>query len=250
MSLLERLVTHSTSDWDEGELRFGALLTPQGKVLVDFLSLRTATGVLMEMHKDALTILQPRLKLYKLRADVEIAPVTDQALFLCSAEGGGAPDPRSPLLPHRTLAPFTVDAGNATAAYETQSIAAGIPEWGRDYRDGEVFPTDVNMDRMHGVDYKKGCFVGQEVASRMYRRGKIRKRTIRLEGAGLAVGEAVKLGDTPLGEVTSASGDIALARVRIDRLGHAKEVDVGGKPTRVTGPDWLTGEVEALLVSD
>ena len=84
----------------------------------------------------------------------------------------------------------------------------------------------------------------------MYRRGKIRKRTIRLEGAGLAPGDAVKLGETPLGEVTSVAGDMALARVRIDRLGHAGEVEVGGKPARVTGPDWLAGEVEALLVSD
>lgn len=244
ITLLERLVTHSTSNWAPGELRFGALLTPQGKVLVDFLSLRTETGVLMDLHRDALVLLQPRLKLYKLRADVEIAPAEEMAVMIGP---DGARDPRANGLPGRIYLPAEEIPPLDSA---TLYIHAGLPEWGRDYRDGEVFPTDVNMDRLNGVDYKKGCFVGQEVASRMYRRGKIRKRTVQLDGTSFSVGDAVKLGDTPLGEITSVSDKIALARLRIDRLGHAKEVEVAGTPATVTGPHWLDDEVETLLAAD
>ncbi|MCI4643348.1 MAG: folate-binding protein [Hyphomonadaceae bacterium] len=244
VTLLERLVTHTTANWQTGELRFGALLTPQGKVLVDFLSLRTETGVLMDLHEDALAILQPRLKLYKLRADVEIAPAEDLAVLI-GAEG--VQDPRSFDLPPRIYGPALDTPGaDATEAF----IQAGVPEWGRDYRDAQVFASDVNMDRLNGVDYKKGCFVGQEVASRMYRRGKIRKRTVQVRGAELAVGEAVKLGEVSLGEITSVAGEMALARLRIDRLGHASEALVAGKPVEIIGPDWLEAEVEALLVAD
>ena len=244
IALLERLVTHSTANWAVGELRFGALLTPQGKIFVDFFSLRTATGVLMDLHRDALPILQPRLKLYKLRADVEIAPAEDLAVMIGP---DGTRDPRGTGLPSRIYLPAEETPPLDSA---TVYIQAGVPEWGRDYRDAEVFPTDVNMDRLGGVDYKKGCFVGQEVASRMYRRGKIRKRTVRLTGTGLAAGESMKLGDTLLGEITSVSGETALARLRIDRLGHERQVEVAGTKARIAGPDWLDEEVEALLAAD
>lgn len=237
VSLLERLVTHSTKEWAVGELRFGALLTPQGKVLVDFLSLRTETGVLMDMHKDAMALLQPRLKLYKLRADVEIAPAEDMAVMIGP---DGTRDPRANGLPARIYLPAEETPPLDSAALY---IPAGIPEWGRDYRDAEVFPTDVNMDRLNGMDYKKGCFVGQEVASRMYRRGKIRKRTVMVKGTGLEAGADVKAGEAPLGEITSVSGDVALARLRIDRLAEAGDqaVTAGGVSMEITDRDkWLS----------
>jgi folate-binding protein YgfZ len=107
------------------------------------------------------------------------------------------------------------DPGRRTGA--ANRIAAGVPEWGTDYRAAEVFPTDINMDVMGGIDYKKGCFVGQEVASRMKRRGKIRKRTLTVRGAALEAGTEI-FSAAPVGTVTSVQGEAGLALVRTDRL--------------------------------
>jgi folate-binding protein YgfZ len=128
-------------------------------------------------------------------------------------------------------------------------ISAGIPEWGEDYRAGEVFPTDINMDLMDGVDYRKGCFVGQEVASRMKRKGLIRKRTVHVYGAELEPGAELRGGETVLGAVTSAAGGEALALVRTDRLAKALQtggnLSVNGAQARLAMPDWLAAELKA-----
>ena len=166
LALLERTVTHTVKDWSAGEARYGALLTPQGKIIADYIAVRTATGVYLDVHEDAADDLMKRLKMFRLRADVQI----ERDLESYIARGAtGIADPRSEGLGHRLRV-----TGVATEIEDLQPImiASGIPEWGRDYRAAEVFPTDVNMDVMHGIDYKKGCFVGQEVASRMKRRGK------------------------------------------------------------------------------
>jgi len=133
----------------------------------------------------------------RLRADVKIERAEDT---YAAANEDGTPDPRSEALPKRTLTP---EKPTETASdYNAQRIAAGVPEWGEDYRAAEVFPTDINMDVMNGIDYKKGCFVGQEVASRRKRKGTRRKRTLHIEGASLEAGADITAA-TPNGAVTS-----------------------------------------------
>lgn len=247
LALLERTVTHTVMNWPQGEARYGALLTPQGKIIADYIAHRTADGVLIDVHQDAAADLLKRLKMFRLRSAVEIA--RDDTL-VSALSTDGAPDPRSAKLPRRAV----VAAGEAAApleGWDALTIAAGIPEWGRDYRAAEVFPTDINMDLMNGVDYKKGCFVGQEVASRMKRKGLIRKRTVRLKGEGLAPGAEVRAGALVLGTVTSAAASEALALIRTDRFAQSiaaqQPVTINEAPAEIDGAPWLIAEVKAHL---
>ena len=247
LALLERTVTNRVKDWADGEMRYGALLTPQGKVIADYLALRTGTGVLLDTHADSAEDLMKRLKLFRLRAEVDIS-VTELLVAVIQSDGHG--DPRSAKLPARAYVP-AADAGDrlSGAEWRAMRIAAGVPEWGDDYRAAEVFPTDINMDVMNGIDYKKGCFVGQEVASRMKRRGKIRKRTLPVRGPGVAA-EADILAAAPIGTVTSAEGEAGLALVRTDRLQKAlaegAALTCNGEPVTFDLPDWAAAEIEAL----
>lgn len=247
MSLLERTVTHSVSAWQEGEWRYGGLLTPQGKVIADYLACHVESGqVILDTAAEAAGDLEKRLRLFRLRASVEIRPETSLAPVLDE----GTRDPRSDALPGRRLVDPS-EAGEAVGDWPERGIAAGVPEWGRDYGMADAFPSDVNMDLMGGVDYRKGCFVGQEVVSRMYRRGKIRKRTLVLEGEGLEPGDELRAGDGPaLGVVTSAAGGLALAQVRLDRLAaseaRGEALEVEGRTVRLRRPDWLGAAMSGL----
>lgn len=247
LALLERTVTHTVADWTVGEARYGALLTPQGKIITDYITCRTDDGVVIDVHEDAADDLLKRLKMFRLRSAVEIS--RDAALVV-AADPGGAADPRSSKLPARRLVAAD-DASAILADWEARAIAAGVPEWGRDYRASEVFPTDVNMDLLGGIDYRKGCFVGQEVASRMKRKALIRKRTVQVHGAALAAGAEVRTGESLLGNVTSVAGLDGLALIRTDRLAKAVEaghgLSVNGAAISIAGADWLGAELSALM---
>ncbi len=247
LALLERTVTHSVAGWDAGTARYGALLTPQGKIIADYIAHRTSLGVCIDVHQDAADDLLRRLKMFRLRSAVEI--VRDEAL-VSAIDVEGVPDPRSAKLPQRAIVP----AGEAEApldGWDALAIAAGVPEWGRDYRAAEVFPTDINMELMGGIDYKKGCFVGQEVASRMKRKGLIRKRTVRLRATTLEVGADVRAGEGLIGTVTSCAGPEGLALIRTDRFAQSIDarqlVTVNGAPAEIDGAPWLIAEVKAHL---
>jgi folate-binding protein YgfZ len=247
LALLERTVTHTVADWAEGEARYGALLTPQGKIIADYIAHRTAEGVQIDVHADAADDLLKRLKMFRLRSAVEI--VRDETL-VSAAGAEGAPDPRGAALPRRRV----VAAGAATETFpgwDLLAMEAGVPEWGRDYRAAEVFPTDINMDLMNGIDYKKGCFVGQEVASRMKRKGLIRKRTVRVRGEALAAGAEVRAGAGLIGQVTSAEGGEGLALIRTDRFAKAMQaaeaVSVNEAAAEIETAPWLAAELKALM---
>jgi tRNA-modifying protein YgfZ len=247
LALLERTVTHKVADWAQGEARYGALLTPQGKVIADYIAHRTADGVLIDVHEDAADDLLKRLKMFRLRSAVEIVRAEHLA---AGNSDGAAPDPRSEELPRRLVAPAS-DMSEALPDWDAQAIAAGIPEWGRDYRAAEVFPTDINMDLMNGIDYRKGCFVGQEVASRMKRKALIRKRTVRVAGSALAAGAEVRAGANLLGTVTSCAGQAGLALIRTDRFAKsvaAKEaITAGDAAAEIKGAPWLVSEITSLM---
>lgn len=247
IALLERTVTHTVAGWETGAARYGALLTPQGKVIADYIAHRTAEGVLIDVHAEAADDLMKRLKMFRLRSAVEIA--RDDGM-VSAVSPDGAADPRSAKLPKRQVV-AAAEAAEPLPGWDALAIAAGVPEWGRDYRAAEVFPTDINMDLMDGVDYRKGCFVGQEVASRMKRKALIRKRTVRLRGSALAAGAEVRAGANLLGTVTSAAAGEGLALIRTDRFAKsilAKDaVTVRDAPAEIEGAPWLIAEVKALL---
>lgn len=247
LALLERTVTHKVMDWAEGELRYGALLTPQGKIIADYLAKRVDDGVLIDVHEDAAADLLKRLTMFRLRSQVQLA--IDDSLAAVTDETGDD-DPRSAALYLRDIVPAAdVDGVVDGATWAARRIEAGVPEWGADYRAAEVFPTDINMDLMGGVDYKKGCFVGQEVASRMKRKSLIRKRTVRIAGAGFTPGAELRAGAALIGNITSVAGNQALALVRTDRVAKAlqagEHITVGDLPAEIYQPDWLAAELAA-----
>ncbi|MEO1040020.1 MAG: folate-binding protein [Pseudomonadota bacterium] len=240
-AFLTRVISNGPDGAAPGRAQFASLLTPQGKVLADLIFFDDGdSGLLVDLPASEAKALLKRFTLYRLRAKAEIALRDDLAVAAARGEGeaelttialAAAPDPRSPELGLRAIVP----AGGPVESegYHSARIAAGVPEFGADYGASEVFSTDVNHDLMDGIDYKKGCFVGQEVASRMRRKGGVRKRTVRLVISNdVETGAPVQAGDTPVGAVTSASGANTLALVRIDR---AEKAMAGGGGLSING---------------
>ena len=239
--LLQSLVTANVERLAVGQATHAALLTPQGKVLSAFFLWREAGGVLIDAAPGDRDALMARLKLYKLRAAVEIVPAPEVAWVGENGAAAAPPDPRLAEMGTRWMAPLGEGEGDARDAYAVRRIGMGLPEFGVDYGPSEVFAMDANLDALGAVDYKKGCFVGQEVASRMYRKGEVRKRTWTVESeAPLKKGTTVTAGGGTLGTVTSAHGGRGLALLRVDRAAVATEKpQADGVPVRLSPPAYL-----------
>lgn len=238
-ALLQRIITVDVETLEAGECRPGALLTPQGKLAVDFLLFADRDTVWLDVPNAAADSLAKRLSMFKLRAKAEIVINTGlAALWSEHPFEGSAPDPRLGEGIHRGIGE---EAGDALSL-DALEILNGIPAFGRDYGEAEIFPTDANLDVYGGIGWKKGCFIGQEVVSRMKRRGTIRKRSLCLSFSDLAPprGTPVTAGSSTLGEITSADGHHAIALIRLDRLDAASETpQAGGQPARIALPDAL-----------
>lgn len=264
MALLERLVTNATTEWQTGETRYGALLTPQGKIIADFLALRVADGVWLDVAKDHVADLAKRFKMFRLRSAVEIHLREDLSVFAGLATGADLPgvisepaqicsDPRYPDGRLRIMAADQdLAATGALNDYHADRIAHAVPEQGTDFGAAEVFPSDINMDVFGGVALNKGCFVGQEVVSRMHRRGKIRKRTLRVElpdTLTVQQGDEIKA-PLAIGNLTSAATGQALAVVRVDRLVAAEQAGnpptIHETPVTIEKPAWLAAALAPM----
>lgn len=241
-SFLQGVVTCNVETLEPGEARLGGLLSPQGKILFDFLISRAEDGFRLDVAADQAPGLSRRLTLYRLRAKVVVAP--DPTLVVAAAWDGGETaaeverlrDGRLPALGERlyvTQGAFSADA--TEAEYHAHRIALGIPEGGRDFPFGDAFPHEAMMDQLGGVDFRKGCYVGQEVVSRMQHRGTARTRLVPVVAAGgeaLAPGAEITAGPRGLGTVGSTAGPRGLALIRLDRLADAV---AAGEPLRAGG---------------
>ena len=237
-SFLQGLLTNDVERLEPGQARYAALLTPQGKILFDMIVVR-APGEDPSHLIDCATAqagdLVKRLNFYKLRAKVLIADQSaDRAVVAfwgdeppSVGEGLLYADPRDPRLGWRAILPRPMAAaiGSEHASeYEALRIAVGAPKGGLDFAYGDAFPHDANFDLLHGVDFDKGCYVGQEVVSRMKHRGTARKRVARVKLAGPAPAPGTPVLDRELavGALGSSSGREALALIRLDRAEEAK----------------------------
>ncbi|WP_029585237.1 folate-binding protein YgfZ [Bradyrhizobium sp. URHD0069] len=262
---LNGLVTTDVTLLRPGLGRFGALLTPQGKIVVDFLITEAPSGdgggFLIDCPRALAQGLADKLGFYKLRAKVAVENLSDGLGVLAAWDGDFAikpdlafADPRNTALGWRILVPEELKQKIAdlagvdlvdSAAYEAHRIATGVPRGGLDFMYGDAFPHETNMDRLHGVDFEKGCYVGQEVVSRMQHRGTARTRTLRviLEGPSPEPGTAILAGDKPVGTMGSTAGPNALALIRIDRAADALQagtpLTAGGLAIRLAEPDDL-----------
>lgn len=248
VKLLQGLITNEMGQLDQAPALFAGLLSPQGKILFDFLVVKTGDGFILDVARDRAGDLAKRLTLYKLRADVAIADVSPSYRIFALWGGGDTPaddavagmlsvrDPRHEALGFRLIAdaqsgfdPATLGAREATAAdYHAHRIAIGVPEGGKDYDFGDAYPHEADFDVFHGVSFTKGCFVGQEVVARMQNKTIVRKRVVKVKGASaLQPGAEIKLGDVTIGKIGSAAGAEALALLRLDRAAEAEDKGLG-----------------------
>lgn len=260
-NFLNGLITTDVDRLKPGLGRFGALLTPQGKIIVDFLITEVPAGhgggFLIDCPKALADTLATKLKFYKLRAKVTVENLDLGVLAAWDGQPAAQPDlafgdPRNAALGIRILIPENlkqtlsdligaelVDA----AEYEAHRIALGVPRGGLDFMYNDAFPHETNMDRLAGVDFDKGCYVGQEVVSRMQHRGTARTRSVKvlLDGGSPEPGATILAGDKPVGSIGSTAGGKGIALVRIDRVADALDagqpLTAGGLPLTLAEPD-------------
>ncbi len=249
---LDRLVTSAIPA--PGAATFSALLTPQGKILFDFFLVAKESGYWLDVPADLVADFIKRMTFYKLRAAVEIADRSDDFAIVISNAGeaiGAAvstfDDPRTPELGQRAIVPAAdaakFDDGRST--YTARRIALALPEGGVDFAYGDAFPHDVGLDQVAAVAFDKGCFVGQEVVSRMQHRGSARRRPVAVRAeASLVAGADLSAGGPPIGTVTSVEGKTGVAIVRLDRaakgVGEGNILCAGETPVRLARPSWVT----------
>jgi folate-binding protein YgfZ len=258
---LNGLVTADIAGVAPARPRFAALLTPQGKIIADFIVTRVGADgdFLLDCPRALAAALAERLNFYKLRAKVSIEELSE-TLAVLAVWGGAAgdaancyPDPRLPelgarrLLPPETAATAAAELGATlvdAAEYEAHRIALGVPRGGLDYVYGDAFPHETDMDQLRGVDFDKGCYVGQEVVSRVEHRGSTRTRVVPIAYAGAAPepGAPVLAGDRNVGMLGSTARGRGLASLRLDRVEEALAAGVpltaGGIELRLIKPDW------------
>jgi folate-binding protein YgfZ len=270
---LNGLLTSDVDKLKPGDSTFAALLTPQGKIIVDFIVVETSEGdaFFLDCPRALASTLKQRLDFYKLRAPVTIED-RSETLAVLAIWDAPAPikrglcfrDPRLAELGLRAILPPDL-AGEATAeigaqlvdasAYEAHRIALGVPRGGLDFIYGDAFPHETDMDQLGGVDFAKGCFVGQEVVSRIEHRGTARARVVPLAFEGFApeAGTPVSAGQRTVGTLGSSARGRALAMLRLDRAADALAAGApliaGGIEMRLVKPSWarfaFPGEAKA-----
>lgn len=240
---LQRLITNSVLEIPKGEGRYAALLTPQGKIMFDFFVIPLPegpdAGYLVDCAKDHTSDLVRRLTLHKLRAQIAIEDRSDE-LAVAAVLGGELPnglegvvyrDTRAPGMGLRVIAAhhtLTRQQSVDEAAYEAHRIKRGVPKGGIDFAYGDAFAHEANLDLLNGVDFKKGCYIGQEVVSRVHYRQSARKRIakVHFDGEAPPRGTPIMAGGAAIGQVSSTTGREGLAMVRLDRLDEARAASV------------------------
>lgn len=264
---LQGILTIDVEDMQSGEIKYGGLLTPQGKILFDFFVLKHEAGYQIDVEIDTCEDLAQRLMFYRLRSKVELqtlAPVTVSYLWseVNSVEEAQNAfdvkrvaqtldlqkeklfvDPRHSSLGLRYYGEEAIDLKGRS--FDHHRIRVGIPKSGADYELGSIFPHDALFDEIGAVDFSKGCYVGQEVVSRMKHKTQVRKRFVKVSATHPAFGDdaQVMAGDKSVGTMGSHIENDGLALVRLDRVADAFEqelpITVGGQAVQLSLPDWV-----------
>lgn len=241
---LHNILTADVEHLAKGEASYAALLSPQGKILSDMLVQRQDGGFLIDCAASQRDALLKRLQMYRLRTKLDIAAAPDMSVGVSPhVIAGGFPDPRCPDIGWRTIGSHM---GQEAEGYDAARIAAGLADTDADLGSGEFFPHEANLDQLGGVSFRKGCYVGQEVVSRMEHRGTARSRIlpVKLEADAPPKGTDIRAGEKQVGTLLSSSGRRALALIRLDRLAEATApLQAGGVPLQVLKPGWARYDV-------
>jgi folate-binding protein YgfZ len=265
-TFLNVLVTCDMGRVSPDSARFGALLTPQGKIVVDFMvaeaSAEDGGGFFLDCPRALAPALAEKLKFYRLRAKIAVedlsAALAVMAAWPCGGDSESAlcySDPRLPALGMRAILPPDLAAEAASElgaelvsaeAYDAHRIALGVPRGGTDFMYGDTFPHEADMDQLAGVDFDKGCYVGQEVVSRVQHRASARTRVVPVAYGELTpmAGLPVMAGDKEIGMLGSSTKGRGLALLRLDRaadaLAQGTVLTAGGIPIQPVKPAWAT----------
>jgi folate-binding protein YgfZ len=260
---LNGLLSNDMGKVTPGNARFAALLTPQGKIIVEFIVAEAEPddggGFFLDCPRALAPALKDKLAFYKLRAKVTVDNLSE-ALGVMAVWGGAGlsefglsyADPRLAALGSRTILPPDLVAEAAAdlsatladaEAYNAHRIALGVPRGGEDFIYGDTFPHEADMDQLAGVDFEKGCYVGQEVVSRVEHRGSARSRVVPVAYEfAPASGQPVMAGEKEVGTLMSTAKGHGLALVRLDRVADALAAGTpllcGNLPIHVVKPDW------------
>ncbi len=261
---LNGLVTNDMAKVTPSSPRFAALLTPQGKIIVDFIVAEAPSedggGFFIDCPRVLASTLVEKLNFYKLRAKVICEDLSEVLGVMAVWDGKGEtdyglcyPDPRLPELGSRVMVPPHLAAEAATdlgahlveaEIYETHRIALGVPRGGLDFMYADAFPHEADMDQLNGVDFEKGCYVGQEVISRVEHRSSARSRVVPIAYDEFAPssGLPIMAGDKQVGTLGSTAKGRGLAFMRLDRVADALTAgtpfQAGGIAIRPVKPAW------------
>ena len=261
---LNGLITNDMGKVAPGSARFAALLTPQGKIIVDFFVAEAEPdddgGFFLDCPRALAPTLVEKLNFYKLRVKVAVEDLSAALGVMAVWDGAGLSDlglsyadPRLPALGTRTILPPELATEAAAelgatltdaAAYDAHRIALGVPRGGMDFAYGDTFPHEADMDQLNGVDFEKGCYVGQEVVSRVEHRSSARSRILPIAYAEFAPSADVPVmaGEKQVGTLGSTAKGRGLAFVRLDRVADAlaagTPLSCGNLPVHLVKPDW------------
>lgn len=252
-SFLQGLITNDIAKVDAQNAIYAALLTPQGKIIYDFLIVAVANGFFLDCGRACAGDLANRLRKYKLRAKVTVTDRSSEFAVVALSLDGPAlhdvPDPRLPKIGRRAVIPIVgIESHLQTSGYalrpesdyQARRLAMGIPDSALDIPPETFFPLDCNFEELNGVDFAKGCYVGQELTARMKHRATARKRLLPVSAATSLppAGTAIKRDGIEIGELRGAIGANGMALVRLDRLGSATDATAESMSIKVGRPSY------------
>ncbi len=261
-SFLQGILTCDLEKIPPSGAGFGGLLSPQGKILFDFFVIRESSGFLLDTNAEQVDELVRRLTFYRLRADVTLE-VFDGKIRVFAIWGGEIPSLEEAIIVSDTrlkdmgwrIYTKSMPAGMKPAShavYHAHRVKLGVPEGGTDYQYGNAFPHEALYDQTGGVDFSKGCYIGQEVVSRMHHRGTARKRIIQIGSEDMIPepGTKITISGKIAGEITSSSGSMGLAILRLDHICQAisggKAILADGVTLVVQIQSWATFDWPAI----
>lgn len=242
----------------EGEVAAAwALLSAQGKILAEGLAGHAEDAIWVDVHQSVADDFFKRMKMYRLRAQATIDDLreTHRVGFAQDEEPTGIrhTDRMGPIdMGYRTIAPVEATAGwvQDDAFYHAERIGVGIAHQGNDFPANDAFAHDIGLDILDGIDFAKGCYVGQEVVSRMKHRGTARRRPVIVSGIDAPAGSAVVAGGREAGTIGQVVDGMAVAILRLDRITDPAAVTVEGKPVGVALPVWATYQFGDAVAED
>ncbi len=253
--LLNDVVTGIMPDSADRLAHWWALLSPQGKILAEGLACWSDGAIWVDVHESVADDFFKRMRMYKLRAKVEIEDcrMTHHVGYSAEAMDGAFADRRGPVhLGWQVIAPLSETENWFTddGAFQIARIAAGLLTQGNDFPANDVFAHDIGMDILDGIDFAKGCYVGQEVVSRMKHRGTARRRPIIVSDVESPTGSALVAGSKEAGSIGQVVDGMAVAIVRLDRITDPAAVRVDGKPVDIALPVWATYALGGAVSED